>query len=232
MDERRKVRLATKREVVINDTVQGYALDISEGGMFIYTHIPFPVNRVITIRFTIKDGEEPINTKAIVKYVQEGVGVGVKFLNPGLEDQIRIKRFIEENLQSHTFPGAQPEGRKKVLLIDDSPTSRNVYKNKLIFMGFKVVEATDGTEALKLLHREKPDLVILDLKMEGMDGIRFLQIVRTKEEWKDIKVIVLSGRMTPQEAEKVAALGAEDILPKMLTTPNKLAERVKSILEG
>ncbi len=232
MDERRKVRLTTKREVVINDAVKGYALDISEGGMFIYTHVPFPPNRVITISFSLSDGDSPINTKAVVKYVQEGAGIGVKFLNLNVQDQIRIKRFIEQTLATSTTAlEAQPR-RKKILLIDDSPTSRNVYKNKLIFMGFKVLEATDGAEALKVLHREKPDLVILDLKMEGMDGIRFLQIIRTREEWKDTKVIVLSGRMTPQEADKVAALGAEDVLPKMLTTPNKLAEKVKSILEG
>ncbi len=230
-DQRKKVRLTTKLEVVINETVHGYALDMSEDGMFIYTHVPFPEKRVITLRFSLKDGEPPVVTRAVVRYVQEGVGIGVKFLNPRIEDQVRIKRFLEEAMKSPDFHDHVKE-RKKVLLIDDSPTSRNVYKNKLVFMGFKVLEASDGMEALKILNRERPDLLLLDLKMEGMDGIKFLQIIRTKEEWKDLKVIVLSGRMTPQEAERVTALGVEDVLPKMLTTPNKLAETVKRVIEG
>ncbi|MBI3755360.1 MAG: response regulator [Deltaproteobacteria bacterium] len=141
--------------------------------------------------------------------------------------------YPEENLDAHPLglEAAALDARKKILIVDDSATARTIYKNKLALMGFVIREASGGTEAIKALGKERLDLIILDMQMEDMDGVKLLQLLRTNEEWKQIKVIVLSGRLTPQDAERVSAFSVSDILPKMTTTPNKLAERAKQILK-
>ncbi len=231
--DRKQDRLLIKKEVLINNAVKGYALDLSEGGMFIYTHIPFPKGGLIELNFTLGEGSVPIKTQALVQFVQEAVGIGVAFTNLSQVDLERLKRFIADNMNAHPLgaEAAALDTRKKILIVDDSPTARNTYKNKLVLTGFVVKEAASGIDAIKLLSKETPDLMIIDLQMEGMDGVKLIQLLRTNEEWKKIKIIVLSGRITTQEAEKISAFGISDLLPKMMTTPNKLAERVKQILE-
>ena len=232
--DRRQIRLLLKKDVLINNAVKGYVLDISEGGMFIHTQIPFPKGRLIDLSLIFGEGLSPLKTQARVQFVQEGVGVGVVFINTSQVDRERLKRFIEENLNAHPLgpEAAAIDTRKKILIVDDSPTAITTYKNKLVLSGFIVREASSGVEAIKAITKERPDLILLDMQMEGMDGTKFLQLLRTNDEWNKIKVIVLSGRITPQEAEKVSHFTISDILPKMTTTPNKLVERVKQTLEG
>lgn len=232
--DRRQGRLLVKKEVLINNAVRGYALDLSEGGMFIYTHIPSAKDRVLNLRFTLEQDAPPVNIQGRVQFVQKDVGIGVGFVNLSQFDIERLKQFIAENLDAHPLgaEAADVDKRKKVLLVDDLASARSTYKNKLVLAGCAVREAASGMDAIKLISKETPDLMILDLQMEGMDGVKLLQLLRANEEWKKIKVVVLSGRITSHEAEKIASFGIADFLSKMTTTPNKLAERVKQILEA
>ncbi len=150
----------------------------------------------------------------------------MKFISLAPKDVTLIKKLIE--LGSEAVPAEKAE--KKILLVDDSTQSRLIYKNKLNLEGFSVREATNGVEALKCLQEMKPDLVILDLWMEGIDGFKILQLMSMNPELKKIPVIVLSARVIPADIEKVISLGAKDFLPKMTTTPIKLAQKVKEVL--
>ncbi|MBI5874902.1 MAG: response regulator [Deltaproteobacteria bacterium] len=232
--DRRQGRLLVKKEVLINKAVKGYALDISEGGMFIYTHVQFIKDTLLDLIFTLEQDAPPVNIQGRVQFVQKDVGIGVGFINLIHLDIERLKQFIAKNMDAHPLgaEAADVDKRKKVLLVDDLASARNTYKNKLVLAGCAVREAASGMDAIKLISKETPDLVILDLQMEGMDGVKLLQLLRANEEWKKIKVVVLSGRITSQEAERIASFGVADFLSKMITTPNKLAERVKQILEA
>ena len=98
--------------------------------------------------------------------------------------------------------------------------------------GFTAVEARNGTEALKKLQETKFDLVILEIWTEGIDGFKILQLMKINPELRDIPVIVLSARSTPADLDKAMVLGAKDYLVKMVTSPVKLSEKVKSTLKG
>lgn len=228
----KRVRLTLKKEVVINNAVKGYALEISEGDMLIYSHIPFPMDKLIDLSFTLAEDLPPINLLARVQSVQEGVGIGVAFTNASQVDKERLRKFIEENIPAHPLKQerSDSETRGKILLVDDSVSARTTYKNKLVLSCYLVREASSGMEAIKAISEEIPDLVVLDMQMEGMDGTKFLQFLRSNDAWKKVKVLMLSGRITPKEAEMLSAYGVSDILSKMTTTPNKLAERVKQVL--
>jgi CheY-like chemotaxis protein len=228
----KQAKLMLKKEVLINNYVKGYALEISEGDMLLYSHIPFPMGKIIDLSFTLAEGLPAIKLQARVQLVQEGVGVGVAFINVSQVDKERLKRFIEENISAPPLKQerSDSETRKKILLVDDSVTARATYKNKLVLSCYSVREASSGMEAIKAMTEETPDLVVLDMQMEGMDGAKFLQFLRSNDAWKSVKILMLSGRITPQEAERLSTFGVSDILSKMTTTPNKLSERVKQVL--
>lgn len=226
------IKLMIKKEVLINNSIKGHTLEISEGDMLLYSAVPFPMGRIIELSFSLVDGVPPIKLRARVQTVQEGVGVGVSFTGINQADKERLKRFIEENVSAQSVKQEHPAGdtRKKVLLVDDSVSARATYKNKLVLSNYNVREASSGMEAIKSITEELPDLIVLDMQMEGMDGTKVLQFVRSNDAWKNVKVIMLSGRITPQETDRISAMGVSGILSKMITTPNKLADQVKQIL--
>ena len=73
--------------------------------------------------------------------------------------------------------------------------------------------------------------MILDLFMEKIDGFKVLKILRNNPKWEGLPVIVFSGRGTADVLEKVTNAGADEFLVKMLTSPAKLANTVKTVLQ-
>lgn len=227
MKDRKDERVLTKRDLIINDSIKASTLDISEGGMYIYTQAEFIQGAVLELNFDVADG--PIRVKARVQHTQPGVGIGVKFIGLPHKDSMRIKRLLER-LQ-HVSQAGVP-GKKRVLLVDDDARSRSVHKTRLFQDGFTVIEASTGLEAFRLLQYSRPDIVILDLWMEDIDGFKILQLMQMNPELKMVPVLILSARSVPSDVEKALSLGARDFLLKMTTTPIKLSEKVKEVLGG
>lgn len=229
-DGREKRRLFVKKRVIINNSIEASSIDISEGGMYIYTPQVFQMGSLIDITLFLKDEEPPLRGKAKIQHVHEGVGFGVMFLGLLPEERKKLKDFLLE-LDESPY-ATEKTSVKKILLIDDSDTARRMYKGVLMTEGYLVIEASSGVEGIKRLREGIPDLIVLDLIMEEMNGYQFLQLVRVTPEWKDIPVVVLTGRMTTAEMDKVSALGISDYLVKATTTPKKLAEKVNDIVKG
>ncbi|HWR57866.1 MAG TPA: response regulator [Thermodesulfovibrionales bacterium] len=225
-DKRGEKRILLHLDVVVNGILKASALDISEGGMYIHTPAEFIEGAVLDLKVDID--EFCVNLKAVVQHSQPGIGVGVRFvdLSPTLSDLIKgfIKRGPSLSIKEDR------EGARRILLVDDSAQSRAIYRNKLNLEGFAVTDASNGVEALKYLHERKFDLVVLDLWMEGIDGFKVLQLMKVNPAFNSIPVIVLSARSVPGDIQRAIDLGARDYLPKMTTTPIKLAEKVKEVL--
>ncbi|GAB4417779.1 MAG: hypothetical protein OHK0032_13820 [Thermodesulfovibrionales bacterium] len=221
-EARDKKRVLIQKDVIINDAVRAYALDISEDGMYINTQAEFLKGALLDINFEINN--QPVKVKALVQHSEPGIGIGARFINLSPENFTLIKKFVEQ-----AEDVSKLEVGRKILLVDDSAQSRAIYRNKLNMEGFTVIEASNGVEALKYLQEAKPDLVILDLWMEGIDGFKILQLMQLNPALKGIPVVVLSARSVPADIQRAIALGAKDYLPKMTTTPLKLSERVKEI---
>lgn len=99
----------------------------------------------------------------------------------------------------------------KVLIVDDEPQARRVLRTALIPRGFEVSDARSGEDALEILRHEMPDVILLDLKLPGIDG---LETCRTIREYSDVPIVVVSARKS--QTEKVQALesGADDYVTK------------------
>ncbi len=227
-DNRIKPRVFIRKEVIINDRIRAYAIDISEEGMYIYSQQSFKKDEIIDMRFAEPQNDLPESFRAKVLYTQGGVGFGVFFMDISPHDRERLRWFVERHLDKTSQKGRKAH-KKMILFIDDSEQVRMRFKCNLLMKGYSVMEAENGLEAIKLLSEDIPDMIILELSLQGIDGYRVLQVIRTHESWKDLPVIVLTSSPNPEEMEKAVAIGIDDYLIKMTTTPKKLAEKVEEV---
>ena len=114
---------------------------------------------------------------------------------------------------------------KKILVVDDEPQIVKVVKAYLEQSGFQVVTAADGKTALTTFQREKPDFMILDLNLPGMDGLDVCRAVRHES---NIPILMLTARV--EEADKLVGLelGADDYVVKPFS-PREVVARVRTI---
>jgi DNA-binding response OmpR family regulator len=118
----------------------------------------------------------------------------------------------------------------KILIVEDDKFLRELIAKKLKNEGFDVVEAVDGKEGLKKIKEERPDLVLLDLILPGIDGFEVLARVKEDPNLAQIPVIILSNLGQREEVERGLKLGARDYLIKAHFTPGEIVEKIKNIL--
>jgi len=115
---------------------------------------------------------------------------------------------------------------KTILVVDDEPKIVDICRDYLSAAGFKVITAADGTRGLSLARNEKPDLVVLDLMMPGMDG---LDVCRQLRREGTMPIVMLTARV--EESDKLIGLelGADDYITKPFS-PRELVARVRTVL--
>lgn len=117
----------------------------------------------------------------------------------------------------------------KILVVDDEPFIVELVKFNLESAGYEVITASDGHEALKLIEKDHPALIILDIMLPGIDGMEICRALRFKRETRDIPVILLTAKTG--EIDKVLGLemGADDYITKPFS-PRELVARVRAVL--
>jgi DNA-binding response OmpR family regulator len=126
-----------------------------------------------------------------------------------------------------TDPSGPPA---RILVVDDEPPVRNVLRDVLSADGYVVVTADDGREALPLTLRDKPDLIITDIRMPKLDGLTLCKALRVNPETKSIPILMLTNYSTSEQMEAAMAAGADDFLPKPLNV-EEVRIRVRSLLK-
>lgn len=119
----------------------------------------------------------------------------------------------------------------KILLIEDDQFLRNALRVKLEKEEFEVLMAGHGQEALEVLAKNKPDLIVVDLVMPVMDGFDFLTALKQQETMKDIPVIVASNLSQKEDLDKAKALGVNDFFVKSDMTMEDLLVKIKNLLK-
>ena len=119
---------------------------------------------------------------------------------------------------------------KKILLVEDDKFLRELMSKKLITLGYEVVSAADGESGLVMIKETKPDVVLLDLILPGINGFEVLEKAKQDPAIANIPVVILSNLGQTEDIEKGLALGAKDFLVKAHFTPQEIVNKLKSIL--
>ena len=118
-----------------------------------------------------------------------------------------------------------------ILTVEDNPNIRKMIAYNLRRAGFKAIEAGDGKEAVRVLQKVVPDLIILDVRMPEMNGFQLLELLRKYPRAAAIPVVMLSALSQPENIDRALKLGVVDYIVKPLD-PSVLITKVKSALEG
>jgi two-component system alkaline phosphatase synthesis response regulator PhoP len=113
-----------------------------------------------------------------------------------------------------------------ILVVDDEPRIAKQARDYLEHSGFRVIEANDGKNALTMVRHARPDLIVLDLNLPGMDGLDVCRAVRRES---DTPIIMLTARAEETDRLIGLELGADDYVVKPFS-PRELAARVKVVL--
>jgi len=120
---------------------------------------------------------------------------------------------------------------KKILVVEDDKFLRELIVQKLIKEGYDIAEAVDGEKGLKNIKDEKPDLVLLDLILPGIDGFEVLAKMKEDVAMAQIPVIILSNLGQKDDIERGLKMGAVDYLIKAHFTPGEIIEKIKTALK-
>ena len=119
---------------------------------------------------------------------------------------------------------------RRVLIVDDDPEIVDMTRMILESGGYEVIPALSGEEALRAATRERPDLILLDINMPGMDGWETLKILKVDEETRSIPVAMFSIKLEVRDKLQGLKQGAFDYITKPFSY-DEILERVRRIFE-
>ena len=183
-EHRKYKRIPYNETLLVNNSLEVICHDISEGGLFIQLNRSLLPGSIVSITFPGKVKK----FMAVVQAVPETGGLGLMFTDMDEVRKAEMRELLEMAETANSLKGTKP----LVLMVEDSSSVRKMNKTLLIREGFSVLEAADGMDALRLLGTEKPNVVLLDLHMEKMDGYKVLAYLNQNEKLKDIRVSVFS----------------------------------------
>ncbi|NOY73316.1 MAG: response regulator [Gammaproteobacteria bacterium] len=156
-----------------------------------------------------------VHVRTVIRWIERGKLKAYQLPGRG-DNRVRLKDFLVF-LETHGMPvpeELQPANRR-ILIIDDDERVAKAIQRSLRHAQFETLIATSGFEAGALLNSFKPAVMTLDLRMPGMDGFEVLEFVQKSEEFKKLKIIVVSA-LSRAELDKALARGADAALEKPL----------------
>ena len=118
----------------------------------------------------------------------------------------------------------------KILVVDDTETMRRFHTVLLSAHGYEIETATDGVDALEKIKNYNPALILLDLMMPNMDGIECCSRIKSNDDTKHIKVVMVTSRSEYEMVKKAYAAGCDDYITKPVDQA-ELTEKVAELLK-
>jgi len=118
---------------------------------------------------------------------------------------------------------------KKILIVDDEPDLLEVAAFRLKKSGYEVLSAADGRQALDIVKNDKPDLVLLDLRLPVIDGYDVCRRIKADDRFKNIHVILFTASAAGPASDKIGQTGADDCIIKPFES-EELLKKVKKLI--
>lgn len=109
---------------------------------------------------------------------------------------------------------ANHDKKYKILVVDDKVENLKVTVNLLNVVGFETIEAVDGKDAIEKLSNNRPDLILMDMRMPVMDGYEAIRMIKSMKEFKDIPIVALTASTFEDERKRIEALNIEGYIRK------------------
>src|SRR3989338_6044646 len=135
---------------------------------------------------------------------------------------------LENAINQKSSPGSL-EG-KKIVWVEDDQFLNDIIARRLSTTKCLFFHANEGEEALKIIDKEIPDIIMLDIILSGMDGFEILRRIKNDPKIKHIPVMLLSNLGQKSDIEKGKTLGAARFLIKATVTPNEIIDQIKEVL--
>ena len=118
---------------------------------------------------------------------------------------------------------------KKILVIEDDPATLRLVDYSLRHKGYQVLTASNGLEGIRKARNEKPELIILDVMLPGMDGFEVCHRLRSEPDTAQLLILMFSAKAQEIDRDTGLKVGADDYLTKPVD-PGELVSRVESLL--
>ncbi|OGF27471.1 hypothetical protein A2331_00730 [Candidatus Falkowbacteria bacterium RIFOXYB2_FULL_34_18] len=118
----------------------------------------------------------------------------------------------------------------KILLIEDDNFLRRIYVERFSAEGFMVLDADNGKAGLQKAFDEIPNIILLDLMLPDMTGLKILEELKAEKRTKNVPVIMLSNINVDDKIKKAMDLGAKDYLIKIHMTPSEVVDKVREYI--
>ena len=120
----------------------------------------------------------------------------------------------------------KPNRSETVMIVDDTDDIRDFVRLQLIGLGYRVMEAANGNEAIELIQREIPELILMDLTMPGLDGFEVTRLIRQSMECSAVVIIAFTAQSGDEIRQRALAAGCNDYVQKPLRP-----EQLSSLLD-
>ncbi len=149
---------------------------------------------------------------------------------PSTPVSLPTKSTAADNAEEAIAVELSDVGDVTILVVDDEPVNRQVLKNQLSMQGYRIQVAIDGRQALEMLERQKPQLILLDVMMPHLSGYEVCSHIRKTHNATDLPVILLTAKDRPEDIVEGFRCGANDYLTKPFSRQELLA-RIQSHLQ-
>ena len=182
-----------------------------------------------------------LTTEEVIEYLQVNLRTVYRLIKAGKIPAVRVGRqwrFRKQDIDAWldgqgtgpavpAAPLSAPQGRTRVLVVDDEASIRDLLKKTLALAEYDVDTAPDGGTALGMLRSSEYDLLVADLKMPGMDGLALIRQVRLLRS--DLPVIIVTGFSSESSAIEALNLGVASYLLKPFGVPDVLSAANKAL---
>ena len=136
---------------------------------------------------------------------------------------------VADNAPRARAPGSSGAGGRRILIVDDDAANRTLVRATLGSEGYDLIEAASGLEALEKIQNKKPDLVLLDIQMPGMDGFAVLERLRGQLGLVELPILILTAKSEAESQSLALETGADDYQTKPFVT-GVLRSRIKALI--
>ena len=205
-------------------------VNLSLGGLCLYSDGVYPIGTGIVCVMTLPGRATPVEVVGSLAWFQKidqdahGYKLGVEFTNMTAEDQTALQELCEHP------PAAQASRSKRVLLVDDDEELRLAMQLRFESVGFQVLTAGDGLEALRKGRDEHPHLIVLDLMLPHLNGYEVCRLLKFDQKFRHIPIILCTARCRREDMDMGRTVGADAYVTKPFNGKELIA-KVEELLK-